>query len=215
VINSTTGRPTNPWTTQPGAPAPPEPASQTPLVPASGPDRPQPATVTPPDGHLSVRQIPPLQYEAGPRWWWLGCHGGAGVSTLTAALPGSADAWRAWPTSSAPDIFRVVLVARTHAAGLQAARAAAQQWASGAVPRIELVGLVLVADAPGRLPRVLRDIAQLVRGGVPRTWELPWVEALRQGGPPSRDRVPAAFTRLATDLQALTATPIKGRGNHA
>jgi hypothetical protein len=181
-----------------------------------GPDRPQPATVAPPpDGHLPVRQLPPLHYEAGPRWWWLGCHGGAGVSTLTCALPGSADAWRAWPAPSSPDTFRVVLVARTHAAGLDAARSAARQWAAGSLPRgIELLGLVLIPDAPGRLPRVLRDLAQLVRGGVPRAWDLPWVEALRQGQEPGRDRLPAAFTRLATDLQTL-ATPISGRGTHA
>jgi hypothetical protein len=75
----------------------------------------------------------------------------------------------------------VVLVARTHASGLRAAQAAARQWASGALPTVRLLGLIAVADAPGKRPRALRELLELISGGVPQTWELPWVEALRLG----------------------------------
>jgi hypothetical protein len=99
----------------------------------------------------------------------------------------------------------VVLVARTHAAGLAAAQAAARQWAAGEVPeRIELLGLVAVADAPGRLPRSLRELLDLVAGGVPRMWRLPWVEALRCGTPPTLARLPSCFTALSVELHQIT-----------
>lgn len=139
---------------------------------------------------------------SGPGWWFLGCHGGAGTSTLTAAVPGGADAGRYWPVPEPPGYVRVVLVARTHASGLHAARAAAQQWASGALPGgIGLLGLVAIADAPGRLPRPLRDLLHLISGGVPRLWELPWVEDLRLGAPPTN--LPAAYKELAADLHRI------------
>ncbi|WP_067067576.1 DUF6668 family protein [Carbonactinospora thermoautotrophica] len=126
------------------------------------------------------------------------------MSTLAATIPGGVDAARAWPAPPPPGSARVVLVARTHAAGLRAAQAAARQWASGTLPPgIHLLGLVLIADAPGRLPRPLRDLVRLISGGVPRTWLLPWVEALRLGEPPSRVALPAEYTRLATDLHHI------------
>src|SRR5690625_7783755 len=71
-----------------------------------------------------------------------------------------------------------------HAHGLLATQTAATKWASGAVD-VDLLGLVLVADAPGRLSRPLRDLARLVSGGLPRVWNLPWIEAWRLGEPPS------------------------------
>jgi hypothetical protein len=44
-----------------------------------------------------------------------------------------------------------VLVARTHACGLRCAQSALRGWAVGEAP-MRLPGLVLIADAPGRLP---------------------------------------------------------------
>jgi len=132
----------------------------------------------------------------------VGCHGGAGVSTLATALPGGRAAGQVWPDS--PAGARVVLVARTHAAGLQAAQRAAAHWASGTLPPgIDLVGLVAVADAPGRLPRPLRELLDLVGGGLPRVWPLPWIEALRLGEPPDHAVLPRAYRLLAADLARL------------
>lgn len=132
--------------------------------------------------------------------WWFGTHGGAGESTLAALVTGSRAAGHAWPLPrDVNDPQPVVLVARTSARGLESARVAATQWAAGDVLGVDLLGLVLMADAPGRLPRALRDLAQLVGGGVPRVWTVPWVEAWRSGD----EVVPQAVGALRRDLATL------------
>ncbi|WP_327299902.1 DUF6668 family protein [Streptomyces sp. NBC_01197] len=143
------------------------------------------------------------------RWWWLGCHGGAGATSLCAAVPGGAEAGRYWPmaTAGGPQ-HRVVLVARSTASGLQAAQVAARQWASGTLPGVELLGLVVVADAPGRLPAPLRDLRRLVSGGVPRLWTVPWMETWRLGEPPASAVPPELAKGLARELLALTESGI-------
>ncbi|WP_381798901.1 DUF6668 family protein [Streptomyces niveus] len=161
----------------------------------SGPRAPQGAGVPPPERGLPVAH--PL-LSRGQSWWWLGVHGGAGVSTLEEAVPGGRDAGRAWPVTTGSQA--VVLVARSTARGLGAAQNAAQQWASGMVTGIDLLGLVVVADAPGRRPKVLRDRVLLVSGAVPRLWEIPWVEPWRLGEP----HVPKECAALARDLTRLT-----------
>lgn len=144
--------------------------------PALRPTAPQGGVPAPAEG-LPIRR----QTRSAPLWW-VGAHGGAGESTLAAAVEGSAGGGHAWP-ATAGGSPRVVLVARTHASGLRAAQLAATQWASGSVPEVELLGLVLVADAPGRLPRELRDLTRLVAGGVPHVWNVPWLEQVRRGEP--------------------------------
>ncbi|MFJ8751492.1 DUF6668 family protein [Streptomyces sp. NPDC102441] len=160
----------------------------------SGPEAPQGAGVPRPEQGLPLAR-PRLNDS---RWWWLGVHGGAGVSTLEQAVPGGSDAERAWPVASGKQ--PVVLVARSTAHGLGAAQIAAQQWASRMVTGIDLLGLVVVADAPGRRPRVLRDRVRLVSGAVPRLWEVPWVESWRLGEP----HLPKECVSLARDLIRLT-----------
>lgn len=97
-----------------------------------------------------------------------------------------------------------MLVARTHYYGLTRAQLAARQWASAQVPEgVEVLGLVQVADAPGKLPRPLREFAALVAGGFPRVWEIPWIEDLRLGAPPSPDH--PAFHRLGLDLHHIVS----------
>jgi hypothetical protein len=145
-----------------------------------------------------VYHVPPA---VRPAYWWVGCHGGAGVTTLTTAIAGqsAADARGHWPAPQRPDLARVVLVARTHFHGLSMAQLVGRQWASGIVPEgTEVLGLVLVADAPGKLPRPLRELAQLVSGGFPRVWEIPWIEELRRGEAPAPDH--PAFRRIGLDL---------------
>lgn len=106
----------------------------------------------------------------------LGAHGGAGVtSLLRAGLDQVAvDADRCWPKSGL-----VLLVARTSTSGLEWARDLARQHASGRAGDVELRGLILVADAPGRLPVRTAGLRDLVSGAFPRTWRLPWLEEWR------------------------------------
>ena len=106
----------------------------------------------------------------------LGAHGGAGVSSLLrAGLDEVAvDAQRRWPQAGA-----VVLVARTSTSGLEWARDLARQHASGLAGDAELFGLVLVPDAPGRVPARTAGLRDLITGAFPRTWHLPWIEQWR------------------------------------
>ena len=136
--------------------------------------------------------------------WWLGAHGGAGESTLEELCACSRAAGHCWPLTG-PGVApaRVVLVARTHAHGLQAAQSAIREWAAGDAD-VLLLGLVLIADAPGRLPHGLKQLCRLVAGGVPAVWSLPWVEAWRAGEPPAPVNAPKVIGRLLSDLRAIT-----------
>ncbi|GAA0439029.1 hypothetical protein GCM10010357_70540 [Streptomyces luteireticuli] len=121
---------------------------------------------------------------------------------LAQTVPGGVDANRAWPALPGGHPARVVLVARSSVHGLTAAQQAARQWAAGAVPGAVLLGLVVVADAPGRLPRPLRDLHRLVTGGVPRTWTVPWWEAWRCGTGADAP-LPKPLAVLGVDLPRL------------
>ncbi|MGK5557665.1 DUF6668 family protein [Actinomadura kijaniata] len=141
-------------------------------------------------------------------WFVVGCHGGAGTTTLQQALlqalPGAIDGGRYWPLPGYGHA-NVVLAARAHASGLRAAQTAARQWADRQLPdSIRLHGLAVIADAPGRRPKPLRELLQLISGGVPQLWELPWVEDFRLGGTPAEVPLPAAYQAMITDLQRIT-----------
>jgi len=84
-----------------------------------------------------------------------------------------------------------------------AAQRAIRDWAAGNVP-VRLLGLVLIADAPGRLPHGLRQLAALIAGGVPAVWSLPWIEAWRIGDPPGPSNAPKAAERLLDDPRVMT-----------
>ncbi|GGU51453.1 DUF6668 family protein [Streptomyces daghestanicus] len=132
---------------------------------------------------------------APPGVSWVGTHGGAGVTTL-AEVYGGQDCGRDWPGPAGP--ARVALVARTHAAGLAAAGRALDAFRHGeAPPGLGLDSVVLVADAPGRLPRPLARQVRLLEAAV-AVHRVPWVAAWRLGdldGPPPRGT--GALARLA------------------
>ena len=185
-----------------------------PAVAMPGPRAPQPG-------------LPPL---TGPRMstfpastghlYVVGAHGGAGETTIAAWTGARASSGR-WPVSASwppggqprPDggQLDVVLVARTHAPGLTAAGSVLTQWASGRLPANRLHGLILIPDAPGRLPKPLADLALVVAGGAPRSWLLPWLDPLRLLADPSdatsaEMKLPRPVLRFTRDLQGLSAT---------
>lgn len=196
----------NPWLSHPVAvEAPPPAAAPEPPAP-TGPTQPQHG-IPAPAPELCLPVMPRSQQ---PHLWWLGAHGGAGESSLAHLLPGSAAADHRWPQAPGVQPARVVLVARSSMRGLQAAQATATQWAAGLVPGVDLIGLVVIADAPGRLPRPLREALHLVKGGVPRAWTIPWIESVRLGQPLTASGAPREVRQLVDELHALTTTGAAG-----
>ncbi|MDR7184606.1 hypothetical protein J2X85_001629 [Microbacterium trichothecenolyticum] len=193
--------PQNPWLSRPLAATPATwDASAPPAVSrAHGPAAPQ-RGVPAPD---RVDQLGVRDQHVVADLWWLGAHGGAGESTFAGLVPGWQPADHLWPRDPSGAQARVVLVARSNSSGLRAAQMAMRQWAAGLVPFVDVVGLVVNADAPGRLPRLLRDQLQVVSGGVPRTWPMPWVEQWRLGEPATPQSSPREVQRLVADLRAL------------
>lgn len=140
-----------------------------------------------------------------PRFWWLGVHGGAGETSLARLDKNTRAAEHNWPLTAVGSV--IALVARSNIPGLRAARLAATEWASGSLPGIHVAGLVVMADAPGRLPKEIRDFARVVGGGVPHMWHFPWVDGWRHGHEIAIEELPKeARTTLEQVHIAVTAT---------
>jgi hypothetical protein len=168
------------------------------------------ASVTAPQDGIPVPdradRLPQKKTPHGATIWWLGVTGGAGESTLAALAHGSSAAGHAWPIpENAGSVCRVMLVARTNYAGLTAAQHAAIEWASGVLgDAVRVEGLVLIPDMPGRMPKELRHLAQVIAGGLPHTWSLPWVDAWRFTAFDPAAELPKEFHTLLADLHLNT-----------
>lgn len=149
--------------------------TEQPLV-ATGATRPQQGVLQPDHADRLPRRN---TSGSEPDFWWLGVHGGAGETSLARLDKATKAAGHHWPVTAAGST--VVLVARSNIPGLRAARLAATEWASRSLPTIQVAGLVVMADAPGRLPKEIRDVSRVVGGGVPHVWHFPWVDAWRYG----------------------------------
>lgn len=194
----------NPWVSRPAV----EPTPVEPLVERSailtGPTAPQLGVPAP----EAADRLPFRNVGHWSPLWIVGAHGGAGESTLAALIPGAAVTDHQWP-QQAGGVVRAVVVARSNVRGLARAQVAAQQWASRLVPDVDLLGLVVMADAPGRLPRPLRDRLQVVAGGFARTWTVPWIETWRTSEVDSA-AAPREVRRVVDELTALANTQQKG-----
>lgn len=166
-----------------------------------------PGAIEPPPVHLrlQVHTRPPGDVPHGvepPRWWWLGCHGGAGASTLTRVIPGGWDANRMWPDPRLGGPVGVLLVCRSNTAGFTAATNALRQWRAGYTPaHVAVWGVVVMADAPGRLPKPLLAMKKRLEGTVQRLFTVPFVEAWRTDEPTFANS-PAAIARIGVELQS-------------
>lgn len=175
----------------------PPPAQAPVLTGPEGPQQPMPR----------VDALPCRRAESTATVWLVGAHGGAGETTLTDAAgdAGWTSGDHAWPVREPGEPCRVILTARTSVRGLMAAQAALTQWAGGSAgPDVQLLGLVLIADAPGPMPRPIRDLIRHIKGGAPRLWELPWSEAVRFDRPGAALKH-RAFNRLVSDVRSLAS----------
>lgn len=156
--------------------------------------------------YLPVAPIPQHLLEQGfPPLWWVGCHGGAGVSTLAALTGVGATMGPVWP-QVAPEwrIQSVVLVARATATGVRAASGAVEQWRSRRVTNVRVLGLVVVAASAKRPPKIVTERLQLLAGWLPKTiWRVGWTEALLAADNPADVGVPPDVQALRQGLDRI------------
>lgn len=112
-----------------------------------------------------------------PVVWAVGAHGGAGASTLAQVLAPVGDAGARWP---AHDEFGLcVVVCRSTRTGLDAAQSAVLQAQSGHAGSCEVLGVVIVADAPGKTPKSLRH-RESVLEELTTVWRVPYLPGIRE-----------------------------------
>src|SRR5450759_3545876 len=171
------------------------------LPPPAHPERvaaPQPDVFAPPppQRQLLVRQRSAAG-EARPAWLFVAAHGGSGAALLArlswqpykAAVEAGAagrpaagvdlafgvNAGRAWPNPALEPTNSVVVVCQTTMRGLAWARDLAAQYLSGCVPAgLRLLGVLTIADQPGRLPPLLAAARGLLAGAYPHCWAVPY-----------------------------------------
>lgn len=166
--------------------------------------RPQPH-VPPP-----LQRLPVVSATHNAALWLVGAHGGAGETTFSQFDSQWSEAGHCWPEKDSGAPTTCVLLARTHAHGLLAARSALTQWASSQAGRSsKVLGLVLIADSPGRQPKPLRDLSKVVSGGAPAVWHVPWVESWRLGDSIT-ETAPRSVFRLVDTLRSLSASAQAG-----
>lgn len=186
----------NPWITSPTADISEEETPDTCMPPAAAISAPLKGMVEPDAADRLAHRI----MSGSAALWVVGAHGGAGESRI-ADLLGARATDHCWPVLQDGSEPRVLLVCRADMRGLSAARSALTQWVSGATPNVDLLGLAILADAPGKTPKALRDFAAIVGGGAPRLWTLPWIEAWRVGD--TKATASREFQRFITDIATL------------
>jgi hypothetical protein len=154
----------------------------------------------------AVAPPPPISGPAasgGTGVWLLGTHGGSGVRCLAAVLPGARCAGKAWPEAVAGR-EPVVLVCRGNHRGLTSAQEYARAYRDGELAAaLQLLGVIVSADAPGRTPPPLRRLERLLSGAAPILGHAPWEPSWRLGPAQAVDGEPLPWvTKLS---QALTA----------
>jgi hypothetical protein len=199
---------TNPWVedaiSDPMNPALPEAAPVSRQAPGVAVSRQAPGVAAPllgvPEPDPTDR-LPRRTVTVTSPLWVIGTHGGAGETRLTELIPNARTARHAWPVLEEEKIPpRVLLVCRSDIRGLTTAQNALIEWASNASPRVELLGLAIMADAPGKLPKPLKEFASIVGSGAPRHWLLTWVEEWRYDASYSARR---EYERFLTDISTL------------
>ncbi|HXL94455.1 MAG TPA: DUF6668 family protein [Streptosporangiaceae bacterium] len=146
----------------------------------------------------------------------VGTHGGAGTSTV-ARLLRAADAGRHWPTPADEGFpLRVILTARTNAAGLMVASQALAGYCANAHAGTYLAGFVLVPDTPGHLPRPLARRITILSSAT-MVYRLPWVREWRLSevtlNPEAAPRIAEGLRRFA-ERAALATTPVLHEPEH-
>ncbi|WP_433709712.1 DUF6668 family protein [Nocardia sp. CA-084685] len=144
-----------------------------------GAHRLEPSTIATPQRLAPIRETPlPTTAAYPPLFAVLGAHGGAGTSTLARWWAPAADTGVAWPASPRTT-QHVVIAARLCMPGLTAAAERLREWHAGLAPDgVRVIGLVLTAMRPGRVPAIVRRYRTVVAGLVEHVYEIGWHDEL-------------------------------------
>lgn len=115
--------------------------------------------------------------ECAPALWIISAHGGAGATTLGHVIAPAADAGQQWPVKEENPF--VLIACRSTASGLDAAHSAVLQHCTGSVAPCELLGVVVTADAPGKMPKSLAQRVEVLED-LSKVWLLPYVDEFRR-----------------------------------
>ncbi|MEV0764807.1 hypothetical protein [Nocardia sp. NPDC050435] len=141
----------------------------------------EPATIAAPpaERRAPIRHTAlPITGPHPPLFAVLGAHGGAATSTLARWWGPAADSGLAWP--AAPTTTqKVVVAARLCMPGLIAAAERLREWHAGLAPEgVVVVGLVLSAVRPGRVPAPVRRYREVVTGLADAVHTIGWHDEL-------------------------------------
>lgn len=185
-----------------------------------------------PQRQLLVRQRS-VSGQSRPTWLFVAAHGGSGASLLarlswqdyeaaTAAaqadrsaqdLAFGVNAGRAWPNPALEPTNLAVVVCQTTMRGLAWARDLATQYLAGAVPAgLQLLGVVTVADQPGRLPPPLAAARTLLTGVYAQVWPVPYVPEYRLLTRLPDEPCPPTHPAVSDVLAAIRSTATSGSG---
>lgn len=191
----------------------------------------------PPVRQLPTRTSPVAGPSHRPTWLFTAAHGGSGATLLSrlswhpydAAVKAGREvgeevsefpaygmnAGRAWPDPQLEPTGLVIVVCQTTLRGLAWARDAAAQYLSGRAPEgLHLVGVVTIADQPGRLPRPIAATKGLLAGVYPHTWHVPYIPEYRLlAGLPNEDCPP--MHPAVEDVLAAIRSTVTPRGHLA
>lgn len=124
-----------------------------------------------------------------------GVHGGAGTTTV-ARLLNAIDLDRDWPGPRDPRYL--FLIARTDARGLTAASQALAGYRTTQHPEGPyLAGFILVADAPGRLPKPLKRRIHILASAA-SVYRLVWIPEWRLSEIPHNEAISIRLRQFAT-----------------
>ncbi len=136
------------------------------------------AGVIPPpeDRRAAVWDRPVPGSGRAPLFWLMSVHGGAGATTLARLIEPAADCWRRWPAVLNQESPYVVLVARETIPGLSRAHELLRQHHSGLAGPSTVLGLIITAARPGRVPPEIRRYREVVGVLAGNVWRLGWHE---------------------------------------
>ncbi|MCQ9334512.1 hypothetical protein NQ042_10590 [Corynebacterium phoceense] len=116
--------------------------------------------------------------ERDPLIWLIAAHGGAGATFLARSLAPFGDAGQFWPVK---DKYPwCVVVARTTRTGLEAAHDLVLQEQSNKSGGCRVLGIILVADAPGKTPKSIEQRISVLEKTVPTIWRVGYFEDWRE-----------------------------------